>query len=121
LEDGDESWEGGRIDYNEPLECRFCSSYSSGGALLTARHLLSTSNWEFFYCFKCKNWFRTPQRDQREIYLVKDKKLATALEYFTQAPEMLQPINKEKKNQTSVMGRITFAIYDLISPYLSED
>jgi hypothetical protein len=109
------------MDFNGPVECRFCST--SGSALLTARHLLSTSNWEFFYCFKCKNWFKISEEGQSgEICLVRDKKLVTALEYFTQSQEMFQPIDKrKKKNFRSILGRITFAIYDLISPYLSED
>jgi hypothetical protein len=109
----------GKADFDESIECRFCSHTDT--SLLTAKHLLTTSNWEFYYCFNCKNWFKTSERNQGEARLVRDAKLVTALEYFTQASEMFQPIEKKKMNGRSVVNRITFAIYDLISPYLSED
>lgn len=110
---------GRRIDFNQPLECLFCSSSS---AQLTVRHLLSTSNWEFFYCFNCRNWFKSSERDQSEMYLVKERKLVTALEFFTQASEMFQPGKKRKKDHIrSFIKRITFAIFNFLSPYLSDN
>jgi hypothetical protein len=105
------------VDISGPIECRVCSP-STGQ--LSAKHLLSSSNWEFFYCSNCKNWFKISERDQSKAYLIKDWKLTSALDYFTQSSQMFQPITKKRNIIQRLFARITFAIYDLISPYLSD-
>jgi hypothetical protein len=105
------------FDIAGPIECRVCSLFTGE---LTAKHLLSSSNWEFFYCFNCKNWFKVSEKDQSIAYLIKDRELTMALDCFTQSSEMFQPIKKKRNTIGRLFARITFAIYDLISPYTNE-
>lgn len=105
------------VDFTSPIECRICSPLTGE---LTAMHLLSGSNWEFFYCFNCKNWFKVSERDRSVAFLIKDRKLTLALDYFTQATETFQPIKKKGKTIQRFFARFMLAIYDLISPYLVE-
>lgn len=107
-------------DLTEPIECGLCTPFTHRASV---GHLLSSCEWEFFYCFNCKNWFRALRDNPKELFLIRDQRLARSLQYFTRAEEFFQPTEYGHlaQSRTSLIGRVAFKVYNFISPFLEEE
>jgi hypothetical protein len=70
-------------DVSSPLsrECIVCS-YNTRGYERTANLLVESLHWNFYYCYRCGNWFKTHFKDRRLTFQVRDKKMIRALTWY---------------------------------------
>jgi hypothetical protein len=64
---------------NDSTNCRICSSYESKK---TGRLMLSSCEWDFYYCYKCKNWFQVAERDNNISAPVREDMVKTLNAYY---------------------------------------
>lgn len=50
--------------------CIFCSSAAD---TRTAEQLYASSEWDYYYCYRCRGWFRRFYRDPNVFVPVKDR------------------------------------------------
>jgi hypothetical protein len=103
---------------DDSAECRICSSFDSGKS---AFRVLSTLDWDFFYCFGCKNWFQVSQANHDIAYLITSSKKLDALNYFLHELDSTGSYLVGAKMIRRVFQWLSNFLLRLVSPELTED
>lgn len=78
--------------YDPSTECRVCSVIDTRRA---AKHLLSSSEWDYYYCRNCGNWFQVADGSRNSPALIHDKKLIVALNaYYANSVEEFEGVKE---------------------------
>lgn len=98
-----------------PTQCRVCSVIDSKR---TTTHLLSSSEWDFYHCLNCQNWFQIPEGSRETPRLVLDENLINALNaYYANSVQEVEGIKEGLDVIHKVLGKIGALLDRFISRY----
>lgn len=105
--------------YDPPTECRICSVIDSRR---TVTHLLSSSEWDFYHCLTCRNWFQIPEGSREAPHLVLDKNLINALNaYYNNSVQELEGVKEGLDIIHKVLGKIEELIDHFMARYFDQE
>lgn len=88
----------------------------------TARHLLSSSEWDYYYCRNCCNWFQIADGSLDGPQLIMDKKLIVALTaYYANSVEEFEGIKEGFDLLHKIFEKIGSLIDSFLSRYVVHD
>jgi len=72
-----------------------CVSCRPGSGTKTAKLLLETGEWTFYYCYRCRGWFRKHYRIAHLEIPIRDKMLIKSLNWFYMSEMQFMGIAQE--------------------------
>ncbi len=76
---------------NPETSCIICSTKSENK---TAKLLVVTGQWNFYYCYRCRRWFQTHFSSKEIALPVDDQKIQTSLTWFWRTENELYEENR---------------------------
>jgi len=78
---------------NSDVECAICPSKSMNSK--TAKLLIMTGQWNFYYCYRCRGWFQAHFSAKNRVFRVQNKKIENSLTWFWKSEnEMIEENRK---------------------------
>jgi len=75
----DRPWSPGYFSAFADSECFSCSKVTQGK---TAELLYTSSDWDYYYCYRCRGWFKRPFAAGNIILAVKDRRQVKQLTWM---------------------------------------
>ena len=82
---------------NSTTFCPICSGVSRGSTK-TAKLLIITAEWNFYYCYRCRGWYQVHYKMRNFAFRVPSKKLENALTWFWMSESELIEENRKTLN-----------------------
>lgn len=73
---------------NSETSCALCSP-----GMKTAKLLIVTGQWNFFYCYRCRRWSKSTASDGNVLLPVQDPKMENSLTWFWRTERELMEAN----------------------------
>jgi hypothetical protein len=75
------------------IECVICPPRSQISK--TAKLLIMTGQWNFYYCYRCRGWFQAHFSSKNLVFRVQNKKIENSLTWFWKSEnEMIEENRK---------------------------
>jgi len=76
---------------NSEASCILCSPRSENK---TAKLLIVTGQWNFYYCYRCRQWFQAHFSSKEIVLPIRNQKIQTSLTWFWRSENELYEENR---------------------------